>query len=585
MMSELKVSIGQYTDKGRKQSNQDFIGRRLPQASLLNIKGIALAIADGISSSQESHIASEVAVKNFLQDYYCTSEAWSTKTAMERVLKPINSWLYSQSQSGLGRYDKDKGHVCTFSSLVIKNNHGHIFHLGDSRIYHLTSTGLEQVTHDHRVMGNEGVSYLSRALGVRQDCEFDYHKLDIDLGDYFILCTDGIYEFVSAKELITIIKANEDQLEKAAELIATLALENGSDDNLSIQLVKIERLPDLIQPQLQEIKKLNFPPQLEARMEFEGYKILTRLHHSSRSLVYLALDMTLDKKVVIKLPGVDITNGSPAGSELSQGESLLESFLMEEWVARRINSAHVVKADLADRERNTIYTVFEYVEGQTLAQWAIDNPRPSIEQVRIIIEQVAKALHAFHKMDMLHQDIRPENIIIDTQGMVKLLDFGSVSIAGLEESKTEKVQSYLKGTALYSAPEYFLAEQGSISSDIYSLGVLTYFLMAGKYPYGTQVAKTKTLAAQRKLRYQPLLDEQRTIPVWFDEAIRKAVEPIPNRRYEALFEFIHDLRKPNQKYLNKTKPPLIERNPVLVWQGISFILAWVIIYLISNSQF
>lgn len=578
-ISELKVSIGQYTDHGRKKSNQDFIGRRIPKASLLNIKGIALAIADGISSSEDSHIASEVAVKTFLQDYYCTSESWSTKRAIEQVLKSINSWLYSQSQRGVGRFDKDKGHVCTFSSLVIKNNNAHIFHIGDSRVYHLTTQGMEQVTHDHRIVGNEGGSYLSRALGINQDCEFDYHKLNLSLGDYCILCTDGIYEFVPSQQVIGLIHQYDNQLDLAAEKIVQVALDNGSDDNLSIQIVKIESLPNKFKPQVIESKQLSFPPQLSARMEFEGYTILTRLHHSSRSQVYLALDNEQDKKVVIKVPGSDLTIHS------DESDALLDSFLMEEWVARRINSGHVIKAEPAKRGRQTVYTVFEYIEGQTLAQWAIDNPKPSLETVRKIVEQVAKGLHALHKMDILHQDIRPENIMLDQQGLIKILDLGSVSIAGLEETQTGQVLSYLKGTALYSAPEYFLGEQGSIRSEIFSLGVLTYFLMTGQYPYGLQVAKTKTLSAQRKLRYQSLLDEQRSIPLWFDETIRKAVEPLANRRYDELFEFIHDLRKPNQAFLNKAKPPLMERNPVLVWQAISFGLAWVIVYLLSQGSF
>ncbi len=579
-MTELKVSIGQYTDKGRKKINQDFIGRRLPSSSLLTIKGVALAIADGISSSQDSHIASEVAVKNFLQDYYCTSEAWGTKKAIDRVLKATNSWLFSQSQTGLGRYDKDKGHVCTFTSLIIKNQTAHVAHIGDSRCLHLSQTGLTQVTHDHRMMAADGESYLSRALGVKQECEFDYHKINLTSGDYLILCTDGVYEFVTGKIILKLIDEHSDQLNLACQAIAQAALAAGSDDNLSIQIVKIDSLPVEAKLQLQESKQLSLPPVLEARSIFEHYQIIRRLHHSSRSQVYLALDQQQGKQVAIKIPGSDISQGEAVGSENQQ--ALLESFLLEEWVARRINSAHVAKAEPAQYDRNYLYTVFEYIEGQTLAQWVIDNPEPEIEQVRNIIEQVAKALYAFHKMDMLHQDIRPENILIDKQGTVKLIDFGSVSIAGIEESHTSLKQSYLKGTALYSAPEYFLAEQGSIASEIYSLGVLTYFLMSGNYPYGTEVAKTKTLSAQRKLRYQSLLDENRKIPIWFDEAVRKAVEPIPNRRYDELFEYIHDLRKPNKAFLNKNKAPLIERNPVLVWQGISFILACIIVLLLSR---
>ena len=77
MSGRLTVSLGQHTDKGRKQANQDFHGACIPDEPLLGLKGICIALADGISSSGVSHVASESAVKAFVEDYYCTSEAWS----------------------------------------------------------------------------------------------------------------------------------------------------------------------------------------------------------------------------------------------------------------------------------------------------------------------------------------------------------------------------------------------------------------------------------------------------------------------------------------------------------------------------
>src|SRR5476651_2369295 len=98
MPRELKLTIGQYSDKGRKETNQDFHGALIPEQPLLGLKGIAIVLADGISSSDVSRIASESAVKGFLTDYYCTSESWSVKTSAQRVLEATNSWLHSQTR-------------------------------------------------------------------------------------------------------------------------------------------------------------------------------------------------------------------------------------------------------------------------------------------------------------------------------------------------------------------------------------------------------------------------------------------------------------------------------------------------------
>ena len=105
MPSQLKISVGQYSDKGRKESNQDFHGAYLPLEPQLSLKGVAIALADGISSSEVSHIASESAVSGFLEDYYCTSETWSVKKSAQRVLMATNSWLYSQTRRSQYRYD------------------------------------------------------------------------------------------------------------------------------------------------------------------------------------------------------------------------------------------------------------------------------------------------------------------------------------------------------------------------------------------------------------------------------------------------------------------------------------------------
>lgn len=573
MMKQLKVSVGQYSDKGRKPNNQDFHGSRIPKNSLLDMKGVAIAMADGISSSDVSDIASATSIKSFLEDYYCTSETWSVKSSIERVLSAANSWLYSQTMRSPHRYDKDKGYVCTFSSLVIKNHTAHIVHVGDTRVYRLNSEGLEQLTNDHRLWETQEKSYLSRALGIEDQCGFDYRAEQVKLGDIFIIATDGVYEFVSSQDIINTIATHRDALDVAAKAIVDLAYEQASDDNLSIQIVRVDELPEQAASKVKEqIEQLPFPPPLSARMEFDGYTILRELHSTSRSHVYLAQDIASKKSVVIKAPSVNLGGDS----------DYLERFLMEEWVARRVNNAHVLKADLPDRPRNYIYTVFEYIEGQTLAQWARDHPKAKMEVVRGLVEQIAKGLHAFHRLEMLHQDLRPENIMIDSKGTVKIIDFGSVSVAGLQETTIEEPATYLLGTALYSAPEYFLGRVGTVRSELFSLGVITYFLLSGSYPFGTNVPKAKTLSAQRRLWYNSVLDDEREIPVWVDDAIRKAVNPLPERRYEEIFEFIHDLRKPNKTFLTKTRPPLLERNPVAVWQGISFILLAVIVYLLNR---
>ena len=277
MASHLKISAGQYSDKGRKAVNQDFLGLRIPEEPLLTSKGIAIALADGISSSDVSHLASQTAVANFLDDYYCTSEAWSVKKSAQRVLTASNSWLYSQTQRGAGRYDKDKGYVCTLSAIVIKSTTAHIFHVGDSRIYRVVGSSLEQLTNDHRHWVSEEQSYLSRALGIDSQLDIDYQSLTIEPGNIFFLATDGVYEYADSNAVVKAIEEHEQDLDQAASAIVDFAFEQGSGDNLSAQLIRIDELPSQNADELyQQITELPFPPQLDARTAFDGFTIVSQ---------------------------------------------------------------------------------------------------------------------------------------------------------------------------------------------------------------------------------------------------------------------------------------------------------------------
>jgi len=561
MPGQLALSIGQHSDKGRKEVNQDFHGALIPDEPLLSRKGIAVVLADGISTSEVSAIASESAVKSFLTDYYCTSDSWSVKTSAQRVIAATNSWLHAQTRQSYYPDEEDRGYVCTLSAMVFKSTTAHIFHIGDARIYRVAGRGLEQLTEDHRVIVSSQQSYLGRALGINQQVEIDYRAITIGKGDLFLLATDGVYEHVSGRFVAETITRHANNLDGAAAAIVEGAKKRGSSDNLTVQIVRIDGLPDSESSEFaRQAAELPCPPLPEARTVLDGYQIVREIHGTSRSHIYLAVDSADNSLVALKIPSIDL-RGDPA---------YLQRFMMEEWVARRVNSAHVLKPRIQSRRQNYLYVVTEFVDGQTLTQWMIDHPKPDLETVRGIVEQIAKGLQAFHRLEMLHQDLRPDNIMIDKTGTAKIIDFGSVRVAGITDDASDDGPGHILGTAQYTAPEYFLGEGGSQRSDIFSLGVIAYQMLSGRLPYGAEVARARTKARQKKLRYKSLLNENRDIPVWVDGALKKAVHHDPDQRYDELSEFVFDLRHPT--FLDTAAKPLIERDPLLFWKSLSAIL-------------
>jgi len=564
MRRDLAISTGQYTDKGRKETNQDFHGALIPVQPELGLKGIAIAIADGISTSAVSHIASQSAIKSFLTDYYCTPDSWKVKTAAQRVIAATNAWLHSQTRSSQYAGDIDRGYVTTLSVLVLKATAAHIFHVGDSRVYRLSGSTLEQLTNDHRVAVSSEQSYLSRALGVNPQVEIDYRKVALDRGDIFVLATDGVYEFLEPGFIARTIKDHASDLDGAARAIVGEALRRGSGDNLTIQIVRVDDLPDPEAGDTVELTgELVMPPVLEAGQVFDGYKIVRPLHASSRSHIYLAVDQETRARAVVKIPSIDMRGDA----------GYLKRFMMEEWVARRIDSPHVLKAAPQTRKKTHVSVVTEFIEGQTLTQWMIDNPKPSLESVRAIVEQIALGLRAFHRKEMLHQDLRPGNIMIDGAGTVKIIDFGSTRVAGVVEAGPVNAGEDILGTMQYTAPEYFLGDPISTQSDLFSLGVIAYQMLTGRLPYGAQIARSRTKSQMNKLRYIPASESGRDVPVWIDGALRRAVNLDPNKRYEVLSQFLHDLRTPSSDFLNAGPTPLIERNPLWFWKILCLVLA------------
>lgn len=568
--NQLAVTIGQWSEAGPKPINQDFHGALVPDGSELALKGIAVAIADGISSSKVSQIAAEIAVKSLLTDYYCASDAWTAKTAGERVIRAANAWLYAESRRNA--LHGHMGYVCTLSALILKGRAAHIFHIGDSRICQLAGDSLEPLTRDHRVEVSSTESYLNRAVGVEPDVDIDYLTTDLNAGDVFVLSTDGVHEHLNPREMAAIISAAGD-LDAAARDIVTRALANGSDDNLTVQIVRVDSVPaESAHDVLLGLDQLKAAEVAQIPCDIDGFRVVREIHVTDRSEVYVAIDTESGEHVALKVLAPGLWDNPDARRRLA----------MEEWVARRLNSPHVVRAVRPHGERNSLYTVCELIEGQTLRQWMNDNPHPNLATVRAIVDQIAKGLRAFQRKEMLHQDIRPENIMIDKTGTVKIIDLGSVRVAGVAEAVPAIDAGDVLGTFQYAAPEYFLGKPGTFKSDLYSLGVVAYEMVAGWLPYGDGVARAKTPKAQAALIYTSARENAPNVPEWMDAALRKAVSIDPAARHEALSEFVTDLSQPSATYKRPAFRPLSERNPLLFWKSMCLVLALTIVALLAT---
>ncbi len=565
LQSEITFTVAQRSVAGSKPVNEDAIGIRIPTAALLSNKGVVAVIADGVSAAEAGKEASETCVRNFISDYYSTPESWGVKKSTSQVLTALNRWLFSQGQQFS---DAKKGYVSTFSTIIFKSQTAYIFHVGDSRIYRFRNGELEQLTRDHTTYISDEQSYLARAVGLDVQLDVDCRSFDLEAGDLFMLTTDGIHDFIKPEDLRSILSkiaktGDELSFEHCCVELINQALANGSGDNLSCQLLRIDSLAKQTIGEVSiKLAELPFPPDLSPGMILEGYLIEKELHASSRSQVYLVSDQETGQRYCMKTPSVNFDDDP----------NYIERFIMEIWIGTRINNSHVAKVIEQSRPKTCLYYLTEYINGVTLAQWIKENPKPAVQDVIFLLDQIANGLRAMHRREILHCDLKPGNIVIDTNGEVKIIDFGSCYIQGIAEIATPLEHHGILGTASYSAPEVVIEGKSSVQSEIFSLAVIAYEMLAGKEPFGGKLNECRSRKAYLKTKYIPCFEHNPLIPIWIDGAVKKGLRFEPERRYDDVSEFLYELQTPNPKYKKEHKAALLKKNPLLFWQIASGLL-------------
>lgn len=554
--SALQIEAGMSSDAGPNEQNDDCLGVRVPEGLELSTKGVAAVIADGVSAAEHGKEAAEICVQGFLNDYYDAPEAWSVASCGEKVLKSFNRWLYSlgQSDSRDGR-----GYVTTMSCLVFKGESAHVFHVGDSRVYRLRKGEFEQLTRDHSFSyGRKGGTGLARAMGMDTGLDVEISSSQVEVGDRYLLTTDGIHDFVTIQSLKTaVLNAENSGFDSACEQLCRKALQTGSNDNCSAVLMEVQALGSASKREHERnFKRLPFPPDLSPGVKMDGYLIERELEATRRSQAYLARDLADERRVVIKTPSVNFEDDS----------GYIDRFVMEGWIGKKLKHERLAQAFVPSTGQNFLYTVLEYIEGDTLEEWMKANRLPEVRRVATIGRQILQGLRAMHRMEMLHQDLKPSNVIVHPARGAVIIDFGSTYVAGIQEIETPLDQSVALGTLGYSAPEYFLGRKASRRSDLFSLGVIVYEMLTGKLPYGERYERCQSVRDFAALQYVPATKFNSLVPVWLDGAIKKAVAINPQLRYESYSEFEYDLEHPNPKFLPENAGAFMERNPVLFWK-------------------
>jgi serine/threonine protein kinase len=256
-------------------------------------------------------------------------------------------------------------------------------------------------------------------------------------------------------------------------------------------------------------------------------------------------------------------------------ESHHAAFVREAWVGARVQSPWVARVvELPPGRQTCLYTVMPLYGGELLD--ARLNRRPSIglEEGRGVGVKLSRAAAALHRIGVIHRDIKPDNVMLEHGGGLKLLDLGVVRVPGLEdEAPTE-----IPGTAAYMAPEMFEGEPGNEATDIYALGVTIFRAFTGEFPYGNPDA----LSPPRRAKPRDLSDLRPDLPAWLGAVLGRAVAADPAERFHDVTEFAAEMEAGPPRAPPRVSRPqtLLERAPVQFWQGVAALLGLALVLLL-----
>ncbi|HEU4708539.1 MAG TPA: bifunctional protein-serine/threonine kinase/phosphatase, partial [Methylophilaceae bacterium] len=454
----LKLAIGQSSLAGQRERNEDYCGIVTPTSDQLKTKGAMLAVADGVSGNAGGREAAEMTVRSVLSDYYATPDTWEVHASLDKVLNAANRWLLAQAAA-----NRDlAGMATTLSLLILRGQRYYLAHIGDTRIYRLRQGKLDQLTYDHVWDRPDMRHVLKRAVGLDQHLAVDYADGTLQVGDIFALMSDGVWETLGQKAIHEALGLY-DSPQLICEHLVRTAIDRGSQDNATAVVVRIDELgEDSLTELLKDGRHLAVPNRLKFGDRLDNFEVITPIHESRTTLIYKVRNTLSGRSFALKT----------LQPTLAGDEDSCQALLNEEWLAKRVVSQYVPQVlPLTLDKRSRLYYVMSWHEGATLQQQINSGHHFTPAEVAQLGQELLRGLGVLHRLNIVHRDIKPDNIHIGTDERLRILDLGvALSAAGAIAAMQNP------GTPSYMAPELFDGETASPRTDIYAAGVTLYHL-------------------------------------------------------------------------------------------------------------
>lgn len=556
--ARLEIAAGFASERGPRADNQDFGGVHIGPAAEQRVNGVIAVVADGVSGGKGGRIASELAVRNFIDGYLDQNPMAGVAAAGLNALRAYNLWLHSRARSD----PTMEGAATTFTAAVLRGREATVMHVGDSRAWHFRDGVLTRLTEDH-VLDRPGLKHvLYRAVGIEADLRLDVRTLQLEPHDRLLLTSDGVHGVVDEATLTRILDRRGSP-DADARAVVEAAGAAGTNDNATAVLVDVVRVGTVDWDSLgDEAERLPLLPAPNVGDNIDGFVLERLLSDGRYTRLFLARDGAKGEAgggspLVLKFPKPAILSERGARS----------AFLRESFIGRRVDSPLVGKVLTLDPGRQSgLYIAQPLYEGRTLHARLADEGPFDIQPGVALSIKLARAVAALHRLGVAHRDIKPDNVILERDGGMKLIDLGVARLPRVEEfAETEA-----PGTPGYMAPELFDGAPGDAASDQFALGVTLYRIFTKTYPWGDVDADSRPRFDHRPT---PATRHRPDMPAWLEAALSRTIALDPADRYADVDELIHVLEGGSAVAVQRHETlSLIEKDPVRFWQGVCVLL-------------
>jgi serine/threonine protein phosphatase PrpC len=529
--------------------NEDAVTHWQPQSEAdWRGRGAVVILADGVGGQERGEIASHTAATVACEVFCQRKPGVAPGQLLFEMFNAANLAVFDANL----KTPKSGKMGTTLTVSIFRNNEVNIGHVGDCRVYLVQHGHIRRVTNDHSYAGVQlklGLitvedalnsplrSVLTRSLGQEAMVRADYHTAQVSPGDVLIQCCDGIWAKINDGEFQNLVGRLPP--EEACREIVNLAERRGADDNLSIQIVRIEAIERLSYyrgvPTYQKESPTIMGNELEVGQVLDGrYRITDIVAKSGMATIYKANNVIDDSVVALKVPFM----------QFESDPGFFSRFQREQAIGKALSHPYILRIiDTGEQHKSRPYMVMEYLEGQTLGH-LMQSVRPMPEPDALkIASRICEALHYMHEHDVVHRDLKPDNIMICSDGSIRIMDFGIAKFEG-QRRLTFGGFTPAMGTPDYMAPEQVKGKRGDPRTDVYSLGAILYEMVTGTVPFE---GANPFIIMSSRLSGDPIAPRKKNpnISPQVEEIILHAMSRNPQDRYESAMAMKQELDNPS----------------------------------------